>query len=294
MLKPFVIPVIHHLDRETTLQQFQLSLASGADGVMLISHNGRDDELLNVAVEAQRANPVFPVGVNLLSMAPLDAAKSALQAKLSWLWSDNMGVSSRGLDETGTSLHNFALMHPEMTLFAGVAFLESDPVAAARQARLAGFVPTTSGFATGQPPSLEKIAAMGEGGALAIASGMTPENIAEYAPHLSHVLVATGISRTEHHLDPARLVSLIKIARRSVIAIADPYEAMADLMASSHIGRVMGMSRVQLVELFKSEHPDPDDFRRVVEANLARTKKILQASGAAKVEMAARPVGWKH
>ena len=50
---------------------------------------------------------------------------------------------------------------------------------------------------------------MGEGGALAITSGMTPENVATYAPALTHILVATGVSRTEHHIDPAKLTALI-------------------------------------------------------------------------------------
>ena len=97
MLKPFVIPVIHHLDRATSLHQCKTAIHAGADGVMLISHTGRDDELLQVAAEAQRASPLFPVGVNLLSMKASEGAPLAKKANLSWFWADNMGVSSRGL-----------------------------------------------------------------------------------------------------------------------------------------------------------------------------------------------------
>ena len=69
---------------------------------------------------------------------------------------------------------------------------------------------------TGHAPDPQKIFAMGEGGALAIASGMTPENVATYAPALTHILVATGVSRTEHHIDPAKLSALIGQLRQNV------------------------------------------------------------------------------
>lgn len=300
MLKPFVIPVIHHLDRATSLHQCKTAIHAGADGVMLISHTGRDDELLKVAAEAQRASPLFPVGVNLLSMKASEGAPLAKKANLSWFWADNMGVSSRGLDQMGVAMHRFALDHPEMTLFASVAFKyqrhEPDPVEAARQARMAGFVPTTSGLGTGQAPSLEKIQSMGAKGPLAIASGMTPENIWDFAPHATHILVATGISLTEHLIDPDRLEALVTNAHRAALNWTDPYSCMADIMSSSHVGRVMGLTRDQLIELFKAEQPDPDEFRKVVQCSITKTKKMIaqvHSSGVAPFR-SVRSESWKH
>ena len=89
-----------------------------------------------------------------------------------------------------------------------------------RNALAAGFIPTTSGSGTGSAPDLEKIVAMSRatGGVLAIASGMTPWNVAQYAPYLSHILVATGIALDEHRIDADKLCLLIANARVAAAA----------------------------------------------------------------------------
>ena len=214
---PSIYPVIHHLDRDTSLSQVTLAHECGADGVFLISHLGDDDELVNVAWEAQRCHSGFSVGVNLLSKPVTIAATMALEAGLRMLWADDMGVDSTGLTGTGIAMSDFAKRHPEITCLAGVAFKyrphESRPVEAAHQARVAGFLPTTSGAATGQAPDLAKIKAMGSPLPLGVASGITPENVEAFAPYLSHILVSTGISYSEHHIDAAKLLMLIQNAR---------------------------------------------------------------------------------
>lgn len=210
---PLVFPVIHHLNASTTFSEIQVARTCGADGVFLISHEGADIELLDVARTAIRESAGFPIGLNLLSMGCVQACKAALVVGSNMLWADDMGVDSQGLTAEGREMVTLARKEPDLKLFASVAFKyrphEPDPVSAAAQAREAGFIPTTSGDATGHAPDPRKIVAMGEGGPLAIASGMTPENVLIYAPALTHILVATGVSRTEHHIDPARLRALI-------------------------------------------------------------------------------------
>ncbi|WP_291518707.1 BtpA/SgcQ family protein [Acidovorax sp.] len=210
---PLVFPVIHHLNESTTFSEIQVARTCGADGVFLISHEGADLDLLGVARTAIRENAGFPIGLNLLSMGCVQACKAALVVGSNMIWADDMGVDSQGLTAEGREMENLARKEPDLKLFASVAFKyrphEPDPVSAAAQAREAGLIPTTSGDATGHAPDPRKIVAMGEGGPLAIASGMTPENVLIYAPALTHILVATGVSRTEHHIDPARLRALI-------------------------------------------------------------------------------------
>ena len=46
---------------------------------------------------------------------------------------------------------------------------------------------------------------------LAIASGITPENVLEYVAYVDYFLVATGISRDFHHLDPEKMAALATI-----------------------------------------------------------------------------------
>ncbi|MBK6616517.1 BtpA/SgcQ family protein [Ottowia sp.] len=222
MQKTQIHPVIHHLDRATTIGEVGVARECGADGVFLISHHGDDDALLGLAWELQRSNKGFPIGINLLSMRAVAAAPKVLEAGLAMLWADDMGVDSSGLTQEGRVMADFAQRHPQLSFFASVAFKyqrrEEKPVEAAVNALSAGFVPTTSGAATGKAPDIEKIKAMGAAVPLAVASGMTPENVAEFAPHLAHILVATGVSRSEHNIDPAKLRLFIQNARRVGVA----------------------------------------------------------------------------
>ena len=113
---------------------------------------------------------------------------------------------------------------PDHTFFASVAFkyqpADPDPGEAARRALELGMLPTTSGDATGHAPDpakLERIRAIiGPPSAhapLALASGVSPENAAALAPHLTDVLVSTGVSSDFHTFAPDRLARLVAVLR---------------------------------------------------------------------------------
>lgn len=214
-----VFPVIHFLNRDLALEQAAIAHAAGADGVFLISHHGDDDELAEVAVEVKALHSGMAVGLNLLSKSPLVAAEQVIRRGLDMVWADDMGVDSGGLNNLGMSLTTMALANQQVTFFASVAFKyrphEVDPAGAARAAQKAGFIPTTSGAATGSAPTVDKIMTMshGTGGCLAVASGMTPDNILSYARYLSHILVSTGVSVDDYRLDPEKLKALITASR---------------------------------------------------------------------------------
>lgn len=217
-----IYPVIHFLNRELALKQAMLAQQNGADGIFLISHLGDNEELCRVAWEAKQMLPTFEVGINLLSWSPRRAAEYALLDGLDMVWADDMGVNSQGLTSVeGGWLSAFAGQHPHIKLFASVAFKyqphEPDPALAARNAQAAGFIPTTSGSGTGSAPAVTKIAEMSAAvdGNLAVASGMTPENVAAYAPNLRYILVATGISIDDHRMDADKLRQLIAAARQT-------------------------------------------------------------------------------
>ena len=220
-----IFPVIHYLDRDTAFTEVGTAVLCGADGVFLISHHGNDQELMEVGIAIQQKYHGFPVGINLLSTAPVNAAWSAIKMGFPMLWGDDMGVDSTGLKDTGTQVAAIraSRKNPVLQVFASVAFKyrphEPDPVKAALNALETGFIPTTSGSGTGTAPELEKIASMSQatGGVLAIASGMTPWNVAEYAPFLSHILVATGIAIDEHRVDADKLRLLIENARAAPV-----------------------------------------------------------------------------
>jgi predicted TIM-barrel enzyme len=77
-------------------------------------------------------------------------------------------------------------------------------------------VVTTSGPGTGAEAGLVKIQRMKQaigGFPLAIASGITPENVAQYLPFADCFLVDTGISKTFTEIDPSRLQDLVNRVR---------------------------------------------------------------------------------
>lgn len=219
---PLVFPVIHFLDAATAHSEIHVARSCDADGVFLISHGNADTALLEVARIAIREHDGFPIGLNLLSMPCVQAARLAMDVGSTMIWADDMGVDSRGLTAEGREMSTMAGAAPWLKLFASVAFKyrphEADPVGAAAHARAAGFIPTTSGDATGHAPAVGKIESMGSGGALAIASGMTPGNVGNYASALTHILVATGVARSEYHIDPVRLKALIGQVRATAQA----------------------------------------------------------------------------
>lgn len=212
----YVYPVIHHLDWQTTYVQATLALDAGADGVFLISHRGDDLDLLEIAVTLKAQHSKF-VGINFLGHDAPSALLLAAGIKIDGMWCDAPGVSSTGITLLGSRLrhlHN-ALRPVAPQVFASVAFkyqpTELNPAEAAINAAGFGYIPTTSGPGTGQAPDLEKIQLMSEAvhGNLAIASGMTPENVSQFLPYVKYFLVATGISKDENHFDPIRMQEFI-------------------------------------------------------------------------------------
>jgi predicted TIM-barrel enzyme len=225
-----IYPVIHHLNAATSRDQAALALEFGADGVFLISHNGEDQAVLQVAAQLRHAwgstttaSGALPfIGVNLLDTNNPAALEFAAQLRLDGVWMDAPGVNSNGPSPRAKKLAaDDMAKYPGVTVFASVAFKyqpdEPNPAEAARAALALNMLPTTSGVATGEAPSVAKIAAMSQavGGRLAVASGMTPENVSQYAPYLSHILVATGISKDEHHIDPELLGRFVGMVRQA-------------------------------------------------------------------------------
>lgn len=214
-----IYPVIHYKDDETTINEAKIAHNAGVDGVFLISHLGSNERLIPLAVEIKKLLG-FKVGLNFLGDDAIYTAKIVKDNDLDMVWSDYCGVSSLGLCFEGFELQAWARENKQIDVFASVAFKyqadEPNPPLAAQLADSAGFIPTTSGSGTGHAPTVDKIASMfkATGGLLAVASGMTPDNISEFKPYLSHVLVSTGISKDEYHFDRDKLSLFIQKAKK--------------------------------------------------------------------------------
>jgi predicted TIM-barrel enzyme len=217
-----VLPVIHHIDKDTTWEQAEIAYKCGADGVFLISHYDEDIVLGPIAKEINSENwknfygNKFKLGLNLLHTKAVDSFDIVTNYGLDALWLDNAGINSAGISSLTISLIEKMKQTP-IEVFASVAFKYQthDPLPgqAARLVQTHGFIATTSGAATGSAPSVEKIALMSKAtnGQLGVASGMTLENIPEFIPYLSHILVATGVSVDEHRFNPVLLKEFVDI-----------------------------------------------------------------------------------
>jgi len=108
--------------------------------------------------------------------------------------------------------------------FGGVAFKYQREVAADALGRASVVamsymdVVCTSGPGTGKAADVAKVIAMreaiGPDGAIALASGVTAENVAAYLPYVDAFLVGTGIEARFGVLDRAKLADLLAAATR--------------------------------------------------------------------------------
>lgn len=217
-----VLPVIHHHSDDASFAAADIAFAAGCPGVFLIHMGGRD-AMLDAPARAIKAHrPDKFVGTNRLSMEPAAAIRHDASLGLDGTWSDSPGISTlprfaRDLAPISAAIAEAQAANPAFAFFASVAFkyqpAEPDPAAAALIATAQGWIATTSGEGTGVAADMGKLSTMRAAlrtAPLAIASGVTPENVAEHARYVSHILVATGISYPDRdEFNPARLAKFM-------------------------------------------------------------------------------------
>lgn len=219
MKKIEVWPVIHVVDRDLTLRNAGMAHRLGVAGVLMISMRGRDWEARRVACECKETFPGLKVGVNFLGLPSFDAYRMSQNQQLDATWSDRQDFYAGAVGRETQSTLRFICTTPHL-FFAAVAFKGQprDPLPG-KSARLAasyGLIPTTSGPATGIPIDVEKLRDMRRemkpSDPLAIASGVTPENVEEILPYVTHILVSTGVSGPGDAFDAEKLSRLIERA----------------------------------------------------------------------------------
>lgn len=221
--KQVVLPVIHVEDLRQALKNADLAKRAGADGVFLISMRGMwSDDLLEIQRKVTKEFPAWWVGVNLLGEYTGNTF-SKLDQNVSGLWSDNAWIDEKAEDQSRAEEINSARERSKWRglYFGGVAFKYqrqvSDLSLAARIATRYMDVITTSGPGTGQAADFEKIATIKAGVGnfpVAIASGISPENVSIYREVADCYLVASSllIPGTED-FDYYRVCDLVRSAR---------------------------------------------------------------------------------
>jgi len=220
--KNVLLPVVHVTDPRQVVVNIRIAGDNGADGVFLINHGDvSHNQLLAFLSIGKDMFPDMWFGVNFLDLTNKEAFRNA-PSFLDGIWSDNAFVEE--VVELAGNKETYDLtvkggVDFKGLFFGGVAFkYQAQPRLLGETAFAATQyvdVITTSGDKTGEPPSVEKIRTMRmaiDEHPLAVASGMTPENVSQYLDFVDCFLVATGINVEGdfYNLDPLKVRDFVK------------------------------------------------------------------------------------
>lgn len=218
-----LLPVVHPVSRHEALVSVRVAVDAGCKGVFLINQGLSDDEVLALVLEVRGRHPALWVGLNLLGLPPAGALVRALDAcegRIDGIWGDDAGINEGAASQPKAEAFVAARRARGWggLYFGGVAFKYQREVPAAqlgsavRAAAPFMDVICTSGPGTGMAAQVDKVKAMREGAtpgvALALASGVTDANVADYLPFVDAFLVGTGIEAKFGVLDPAKVAAL--------------------------------------------------------------------------------------
>jgi len=210
-----IIPVIHHVDSKLTLEQAKIVSDSKAFGIFLISMTGDNEHLPMLAKVIKFRYPHLKLGTNLLGNTALETVKINLDFELDMSWSDEPILHGDNISPDAIEISEI-IKNSHHLFFNSVAFkyqkIDPKPEVSTLNSYNLGFIPTTSGEATGKAANLDKISKMAAAlqvKKMGLASGLTPNNIKDYLPYIEYGLVSTGISKNFHEIEPKLLALMI-------------------------------------------------------------------------------------
>lgn len=222
-----LLPVIHLPDEgKHGMAAVRVALAAGADGVFLINQGTSTSNILKNLIPSYRKEfgPDLWIGVNSLGSAVEDFIRLSAETpdrRIDGVWTDNAGVDSL-LEARYVAARDAYLTARKETgwkglYFGGTAFKTQREVPQDKLGlvakRAASFmeVVCSSGRGTGVAADVPKVKTLREaipGVPMALASGITPENVDPFLPYVEAYLVATGIESSFGVLDPKRTKAL--------------------------------------------------------------------------------------
>lgn len=232
---PVVLPVIHVQDTDQTKRNIRIAVEEGAQGVLLINHDFPMENFLPILREVRSAFPLVWLGVNFLAVTgkeafPILGHLSAQGVMIDAYWADDACIDERGDAESQSEASAITQARSrsgwEGLYLGGTAFKKQrdvNPDDYAAAAAIAGQhmdVVTTSGIATGKAADVGKVEVFRQAcrdSPLAVASGVTPDNAADYAGMVDCFVVATGINHKGdfYNIDRMRLRRLMAICRKA-------------------------------------------------------------------------------
>lgn len=231
---PVILPVIHVLDSEQAEHNIKAAIAGGCPGVFLINHDFEKEKLVPIIKEMRQAFPDIWLGVNFLAVTgkfafPILGELQAEGCMVDGYWADDARMDERRAEDDQPEADEIAAIRDSSgwtgLYIGGTAFKKQrdvDPAQYGKSARIATNymdVVVTSGVATGHAADVGKIDTFREhcgNTALGLASGITPENAAQYADAVDLFMVATGINHDGdfYNIDPERLKRLMDLTQK--------------------------------------------------------------------------------
>jgi hypothetical protein len=191
-MKTEIIPVIHMINQNQVLTNVRTCISCGIKKVFIINHQTTSEELIKCANVVKDIYPDLWVGINMLDKYVEDAI--LYEFTFDGLWCDQ-----------SISLEDYKHRKFQGMLFTGLAFKyqpqPKDIELACKESILTSDVSTTSGLGTGKAAGLSKILELRKNlgdHPMAIASGVSVDNITIYNGIVDYLLVASSItSRSE-------------------------------------------------------------------------------------------------
>jgi hypothetical protein len=220
-------PVIHVHNMNSALAQIDIIKSiGGCKGVFLISMRGDDNlttkianEIIKEQIKSNDSNRLL-IGINHLSLSPDISYQQSLS--LDAIWTDCDFIRSERIDHAiNNSLNKLHQTHKKL-LFSPVAFkykaFEKNPIKTAIKTIEYGYIPTTSGDATGSPPSAEKLKTISDGiknkfgvNKLAVASGISEKNIIDLHSYITDVLISSSLCNSSDEIDRVKLNNFMNL-----------------------------------------------------------------------------------
>lgn len=203
-MKTEIIPVIHMVNENQVMTNVKICVECGIEKIFLINHVVSVQDLLKCALRVKQEYPSLWVGVNMLGIPTHIALTNPLNG-IDGLWCDATITPSQA-----KLVRNFNGM-----FFGGLAFKyqpqPSDLKLACEEASQATDVATTSGAGTGKAADVEKIKTIREylgNHPMAIASGVSAQNIDNYKGIADYLLVASSITSSGEMIIKDKLIEL--------------------------------------------------------------------------------------
>lgn len=206
MKKTELIPVIHMVTINQVMTNVKICTDNGIKKVFLINHHVDVEDLLKCAIMVKVKYPELWVGVNMLGVPATEAIAKKL-TDIDGLWCDE------SLSREDIVNHKVF----EGLIFSGLAFKyqpqPEDLAYACKEAIRANVVATTSGPATGKAADIEKMKLISHyigNNPMAIASGVSIDNVNDYIGLVDYLLVASSITSKGEMIFEDKLKELIE------------------------------------------------------------------------------------